>query len=79
MVVLDFGWLFGGEYFWGRCGPYTAERAGAVMPRPSVLVVCFTSLGYLVSLKFAWWKVPSSSFSTNCRQVPAHALSVFQT
>ncbi len=43
MVMLHFGWLLGGEDFWGRCDPYIAERAGAVTPRPLVVVVCFTS------------------------------------
>jgi hypothetical protein len=43
MVMLHFGWLLGGEDFWGRCDPYIAERAGAVTPRPSLVVVCFTS------------------------------------
>ena len=35
-------------------------------------------LTYLVTLKSAEWLVPSASISVNLRQVPAHALSVFQ-
>ena len=39
-----------------------AERAGAVMPRPLVVVVCFTSLAYLVNLKSICCVVRPSAF-----------------
>jgi hypothetical protein len=61
----------------GLC-PYSREGRG-FMPRPSVVVVCFTSLGYLRNLKLATCVVPSISFTLSWRQVPAQALSDFQT
>jgi len=37
-----------------------------------------TAMGYL-NLNSAKWEVPSINCTSSCRQVPAHAFSVFQT
>jgi hypothetical protein len=58
--------------------PLDIERAGALCPDPLVVVVCFTSLRYVVNLKFARCEVPSISLTSTWRQPLVHALSVFQ-
>ena len=73
------GWAY-------RLHPLLALVTGWSRVRPSLCEEgepawddALTRRGYLMNLKSAEWVVPSTSLRSSRRQVPAHALSVFQT